>query len=196
MPKMTSLPLVQIVVIGLLACSPSKNVVDGFTFNTPHSITSSRSTVKNDSSSSSNGKSQLFFVRQSSVAEDPHQSRGATISSTTLLTASSTAAANSDDDVTSTSANNDDVSAKKEEKETPTTKSNISKKKTWKELRKEGGPLTINTPIGALNPYALYYFFVSVALGIPWVILCKCCQFMYWITGNRFDPEVRTYVIK
>jgi hypothetical protein len=181
MPKMTPLPFVQIVVLVVigLAC---RNV-DGFTFNSPRLITIS-STVKNDSSSSNNGKSQLFFVRQSSVAEDPQQSRRAKISSTTLLTASSAA------------ANNDDVSAKKEETTSTTaTSSNTSKKKAWKELRMEGGPLTINTPIGALNPYALYYFFVSVALGIPWVILCKCCQFMYWITGNRFDPEVRTYVI-
>ena len=188
MPKMTPLPFVQIVVLVVigLAC---KNV-DGFTFNTPRLITTSSSgTVRNDSSSSSssNGKSQLFFVRQSSVAEDPQQSRRAKISSTTLLTASSAAAANSDDDVTS---------AKKEVKASTTeTSNNESKKKTLKELRMEGGPLTINTPIGALNPYALYYFFVSVALGIPWVIACKCLQFMYWITGNRFDPEVRTYVI-
>ena len=187
MSKMTPLPFVQIVVLVVigLAC---KNV-DGFTFNTPRLITTSSSgTVRNDSSSSSsNGKSQLFFVRQSSVAEDPQQSRRAKISSSTLLTASSAAAANSDDDVTS---------AKKEVKASTTeTSNNESKKKTLKELRMEGGPLTINTPIGALNPYALYYFFVSVALGIPWVIACKCLQFMYWITGNRFDPEVRTYVI-
>jgi len=65
------------------------------------------------------------------------------------------------------------------------------KKKTWAELREEGGPLTFNTPIGALNPYALYYFFVSVALGIPWFCLCKTWQFLHWISGGRFDPRRR-----
>jgi len=65
------------------------------------------------------------------------------------------------------------------------------KKKTLKELRKEGGIFTVNTPIGALNPFALYYFFVSVALGIPWVVLCKMCQFLTWATGGRFDPTNR-----
>ena len=67
-------------------------------------------------------------------------------------------------------------------------------KRTYKELRAEGGPFTINTPIGALNPFALYYFFVSVTLGIPWCILGSTCQFLYKITGNRFDPKVRSNV--
>eukprot|EP00429_Kryptoperidinium_foliaceum_P026601 CAMPEP_0176153418 /NCGR_PEP_ID=MMETSP0120_2-20121206/78372_1 /TAXON_ID=160619 /ORGANISM="Kryptoperidinium foliaceum, Strain CCMP 1326" /LENGTH=338 /DNA_ID=CAMNT_0017490477 /DNA_START=129 /DNA_END=1145 /DNA_ORIENTATION=- len=64
-------------------------------------------------------------------------------------------------------------------------------KKTWKELRKEGGPLTINTPIGALNPFALYYGFVSLLLGLPWLISLKACQLMYWITRGKFDPKRR-----
>jgi hypothetical protein len=63
-------------------------------------------------------------------------------------------------------------------------------KKTYKELRAEGGPFTVNTPIGALNPFALYYFFVSVSLGIPWVIFCKIWQLVHWISGGRFDPKV------
>ncbi len=65
------------------------------------------------------------------------------------------------------------------------------KKKTLKELRAEGGITTVNTPIGALNLFALYYFFVSVALGIPWVILCKCWQIVHWLSRGRFDPRVR-----
>ena len=65
------------------------------------------------------------------------------------------------------------------------------KKKTLKELRAEGGITTFNTPIGALNLFALYYFFVSVALGIPWVIFCKCWQIVHWLSRGRFDPRVR-----
>ena len=65
------------------------------------------------------------------------------------------------------------------------------KKKTMKELRAEGGIFTFNTPIGALNPYAIYYFFVSVSLGLPWVCLCKMWQFVHWISRGRFDPKVR-----
>lgn len=65
------------------------------------------------------------------------------------------------------------------------------KKKTLKELRAEGGITTFNTPIGALNLFALYYFFVSVTLGIPWVIFCKCWQIVHWLSRGRFDPKVR-----
>lgn len=63
--------------------------------------------------------------------------------------------------------------------------------KTYKELRAEGGPFTINTPIGALNPFALYYFCVSVGLGIPWICLCKTWQFLHWVSRGRFDPTRR-----
>ena len=64
-------------------------------------------------------------------------------------------------------------------------------KKTMAELREEGGPFTFNTPIGALNPFALYYFFVSISLGIPWYCLCKIWQFFHWLSRGRFDPRVR-----
>lgn len=69
--------------------------------------------------------------------------------------------------------------------------SNVSRKKTYAELREEGGPFTVNTPIGALNPFAMYYFVVSVTLGIPWFFLCKTWQLLHWITGGRFDPRRR-----
>jgi hypothetical protein len=64
-------------------------------------------------------------------------------------------------------------------------------KKTLQELRAEGGPLTFNTPIGALNPFAIYYGLMSIFLGIPWYFALKGCQFMYLITGGRFDKKVR-----
>ena len=67
---------------------------------------------------------------------------------------------------------------------------NNNKKKTLQDLRAEGGPFTFNTPIGALNPFALYYGITSVVLGIPWFIGCQICRFLSWITGGRFDPKV------
>ena len=97
-----------------------------------------------------------------------------------LLSATSSAATTSNGD--GDAVNNDPAA----------TDSGKRNKKSWKELRKEGGPFTLNTPIGALNPFALYYFFVSVGLGIPWFFICKFLQMMYWITGNRFDKQVRT----
>ena len=65
------------------------------------------------------------------------------------------------------------------------------KKKTLKELREEGGFTTFNTPIGALNLFAIYYGVMSLALGLPWFLGLKLTQFMYWITGERFDKKVR-----
>jgi hypothetical protein len=70
------------------------------------------------------------------------------------------------------------------------TATSSKKKKTIQELRAEGGPFTVNTPIGALNPFALYYGLTSVFLGIPWFLGCQLCRFMSWITGGRFDPKV------
>jgi len=96
-----------------------------------------------------------------------------------LLSATSSAATTSNGD--GDAVNNDPAA----------TDSGKRNKKSWKELRKEGGPFTLNTPIGALNPFALYYFFVSVGLGIPWFFICKFLQMMYWITGNRFDKQRR-----
>jgi hypothetical protein len=71
-----------------------------------------------------------------------------------------------------------------------TTELNDKKKKTIQDLRAEGGPLTFNTPIGALNPFAIYYGCTSIFLGIPWFVACKFCQFLYWISRGKFDPKV------
>ena len=68
----------------------------------------------------------------------------------------------------------------------------IKKKKTLKELRAEGGPLTFNTPIGALNPFAIYYGLLSLALGLPWYVVLKSCQLLYFVTRGRVDPKVCT----
>jgi hypothetical protein len=70
------------------------------------------------------------------------------------------------------------------------TKKGGKRKKTYRELRAEGGPFTFNTPIGALNPFAIYYGLVSIFLGIPWFVSLKICQFLYLVTRNKFDPKV------
>lgn len=64
------------------------------------------------------------------------------------------------------------------------------KKKTIEELRAEGGIFTFNTPIGALNPYAIYYGLVSIFLGIPWYISLKLTQLLYFVSRGRIDPKV------
>lgn len=100
----------------------------------------------------------------------------ATIS--TLFVASTSSAG----DNTNTNTNTD-VEEVVDEKE-------LKKKELWKQLRKEGGLFTFNTRVGALNPFAIYYGLVSILLGIPWFFALKCCQFMYFITGGRFDKKV------
>ena len=65
------------------------------------------------------------------------------------------------------------------------------KKKSIKDFREEGGILSINTPIGALNPFAVYYGLLSLFLGVPWYIALKSCQFLYWVTRGKFDKKVR-----
>lgn len=76
---------------------------------------------------------------------------------------------------------------------TSTSNNNTKKtnKKTIQELRSEGGRFTFNTPIGALNPFAIYYGVVSILLGLPWFVACKGCQFLYWLSRGKFDPKVR-----
>lgn len=63
-------------------------------------------------------------------------------------------------------------------------------KKSWRQLRKEGGFLTFNTPIGALNPFAVYYGLISLLLGIPWFVSLKLCQLLYWVTRGKLDQKV------
>jgi len=67
----------------------------------------------------------------------------------------------------------------------------MSNGKSLKELRREGGFLCFNTPIGALNPFAIYYGLVSLFLGVPWFVALKICQFVYWFTGGRLDKKRR-----
>jgi hypothetical protein len=78
---------------------------------------------------------------------------------------------------------------------TPTTDSTNSKQDKAKqrllELKKQGGSFTFNTPIGALNPFAIYYGLTSIFLGIPWYFALKTYQLLFWMTGGRIDRKVR-----
>jgi hypothetical protein len=117
----------------------------------------------------------------------PAMSRLQKQSSPLLMVSTSAAAASSGGEEVQSSRSSSDASSSVS---APVLKK--SKKKSYKELRAEGGPFTFNTPIGALNPFAIYYGLMSIFLGIPWFIALKICQFMYLITRNKFDPEVRT----
>jgi hypothetical protein len=155
----------------------------GFAFQQPLSVTSSSSSMK-----------QRVAVQ---ISSDRPFSR------TSLAVSSAIAAAGGGEDVPLTSSSSplsggkqpveqpkkEDVTPAQEKEASPVT--TRSKKKTLKELRAEGGPLTFNTPIGALNPFAIYYGLMSIFLGIPWFFALKLCQLMYFITGNRFDRKVR-----
>ncbi len=56
------------------------------------------------------------------------------------------------------------------------------------EEKSEGkGLFTFKTKYGYLNPFAIYYGFVSIFFGIPWYFALKFSQLFYWITGGRFD---------
>jgi len=72
-----------------------------------------------------------------------------------------------------------------------TGKSTKKKGRSLEELRREGGFLSVNTPIGGLNPYAIYYGLTSLFLGLPWFAALKASQFTYWITRGRFDKNRR-----
>lgn len=57
------------------------------------------------------------------------------------------------------------------------------------QIRKEGGIFSFNTPVGALNPFAIYSLGVSIFLGIPWFLALTFLQVFYKVTGNRFDKQ-------
>jgi len=91
------------------------------------------------------------------------------------LSASSSLAADS---------SNDDSSA-------TDTKALTKQQKRMQQIRKEGGFLAFNTKFGALNPYAIYYGLVSIALGLVWFVALTFSQLFYKVTGGRFDKKRR-----
>lgn len=65
------------------------------------------------------------------------------------------------------------------------------KEELKKQIRQEGGLFAFNTKYGALNPFAIYYGLVAIFFGIPWFLALTFTQFLYLITGNRFDRQRR-----
>lgn len=65
----------------------------------------------------------------------------------------------------------------------------------WEErvarVKELGGPLTFMTPVGAFNPYGLYYGITSIALGLIWYAELTMCKFLYFISRNKFDSQRR-----
>ena len=81
--------------------------------------------------------------------------------------------------------NNDDSS-------TSTTATKLTKQqKRMQQIRKEGGIFAINTKLGAINPFAIYYGLVSIALGLVWFVALTSSQLFYKLTGGRFDKKRR-----
>lgn len=58
-------------------------------------------------------------------------------------------------------------------------------------IREQGGPLSFDTKLGALNPYAIYFGLVSIALGLCWFVVLSALQMLYLLTNNKIDPKRR-----
>lgn len=67
--------------------------------------------------------------------------------------------------------------------------------KKWEErvarVKSLGGPFTIMTPVGAMNPYGFYYGVTSIALGLIWYAELVMCKILYFISRNRIDTMRR-----
>ena len=81
--------------------------------------------------------------------------------------------------------NNDDSSS------STTAKKLTKQQKRMQQIRKEGGIFAINTKLGAINPFAIYYGLVSIALGLVWFVALTSSQLFYKLTGGRFDKKRR-----
>uniref|UniRef100_A0A7S4JNW1 1-acyl-sn-glycerol-3-phosphate acyltransferase n=1 Tax=Odontella aurita TaxID=265563 RepID=A0A7S4JNW1_9STRA len=72
--------------------------------------------------------------------------------------------------------------------ETVIVKSSSDKKmEKRKQIRSEGGIFSFDTKFGALNPFAIYYGLLSIALGMIWFAALSLCDIFYVLTGSRFD---------
>lgn len=103
-------------------------------------------------------------------------SRVRTRSGTTQLFAASVAADSNDPPATAAAA---------------TDKALTKQQKRLKQIREEGGPFAFNTKYGALNPFAIYYGLVSIALGLVWFVALLLSQLFYKITGDKLDTRRR-----
>lgn len=87
----------------------------------------------------------------------------------------------------------DDPKSSGEGRNENTTNDIINRK--WEErvarVKALGGPFTIMTPVGALNPYGLFYATTSISLGLIWYIELTLCRIFYFFTRNRIDTMRR-----
>ena len=58
-----------------------------------------------------------------------------------------------------------------------------------KQIREEGGRWAFYTKFGALNPFAIYYGFVAIGLGIPWFVALSLYQVFAWVTRGKLDKQ-------
>jgi len=72
-----------------------------------------------------------------------------------------------------------------------TTTTLTKQQKRIQQIRKEGGIFAFNTKFGALNPYAIYYGLVSIALGLVWFVALTFSQLFYKLTGGKLDKRRR-----
>lgn len=49
------------------------------------------------------------------------------------------------------------------------------------------GLFTFKSKYGYLNPFAIYYGFISIFFGIPWFFAITACQIFYKLTNNKID---------
>ena len=77
---------------------------------------------------------------------------------------------------------------------TTTTATLTKQQKRARQIRREGGMFAFDTKFGALNPFAIYYGLVSIALGLVWFAALTACDLLYRITGGRVDRNRRVPV--
>lgn len=53
------------------------------------------------------------------------------------------------------------------------------------------GLFTFKTKYGYLNPFAIWYGFTAIALGLPWYVALTIAQLLYKITNNKIDKMKR-----
>jgi hypothetical protein len=56
-------------------------------------------------------------------------------------------------------------------------------------FRAQAGALAFKTKYGVLNPFAIWYGSVSIALGLPWYAALSLYEFFTFVTRGKFDKN-------
>lgn len=75
------------------------------------------------------------------------------------------------------------------EDESVTSVTDTKNSDTLKRIQGEGGRFAFRTKFGALNPFAIYYGMVAIALGIPWFVALTMYQMFAFVTRGRMDRQ-------